>query len=155
MDKESFREIHSKATNETEDVMKRFYGILSNGNAPVFVNYAKVIENKITKNLDFIFISPAQVDDEQMRKLIAELKDSGYSYFPVYEKCEEEYIPSFYIIKKGASKNELASFVAKICQRFMVEVNGAKIKTWNYVNPMPCQLAERQRRKGEIMVWKI
>lgn len=36
--KETFREAHRKAINENEDVMKRFYGILSNGNAPVQLN---------------------------------------------------------------------------------------------------------------------
>ena len=24
-----------------------------------------------------------------------------------------------------------------------------------YVNPMPCQLSERMRRKGEVMIWDV
>ena len=75
MDKESFREIHRKAINENEDVMKRFYGVLTNGCAPSLLDCTSKEKNKgkITEQ-PFIFIGLKQTDDEKTRDVIAEIR---------------------------------------------------------------------------------
>lgn len=261
--KETFREAHRKAINENEDVMKRFYGILSNGNAPVQLN--EVTLDRILKkhgNNGLASISANRSDDtaEQneinTRNLIGDLKRSGFSYLPVYggyrgtDGVEDDYEPSFvvfnYDINGNATDfNNLMAFAVEMCGKYnqdsvlikapnknpiYVNRNGEKVNStesgqvWKndpkqafftslkdkkavnneiidkirtkykaycrknhlqindtsfeqfynehkseidsigkrytydiqfecYVNPMPCQLTERQRRKGEIMVW--
>lgn len=134
--KEIFREAHRKAINENEDVMKRFYGILSNGNAPVQLNEVTLdrILNKHGNN-GLVSISANRSDDttEQneisTRNLIGDLKRSGFSYLPVYggyrgtDGVEDDYEPSFvvfnYDINGNATDfNDLMAFAVEMCGKY-------------------------------------
>ena len=73
--------------NENEDVMKRFYGVLTNGCAPSLLDCTSKEKNKgkITEQ-PFIFIGLKQTDDEKTRDVIAEIRRYKFQYYPVYEK---------------------------------------------------------------------
>lgn len=262
--KENFRKLHKKAVTEKEDVMKRFYGIMSNKNKPVQIDEVTLdrVINKHGQN-GLINISanrsdePQEVNDKNTRELISDLQKSGYSYLPTYggyrgkNGIEDDYEPSFVVFnytENGEQRDfdELKQFGIELCKKYNqdsvlikapqespIYMNGDGIKVnrkesdkvWKndpkqeyftsfkdkgevnkeieqklkgkyktychrnniqptkagfekfyiehlndissigkrytydivfnecYVNPMPCQLTERMRRKGEIMIW--
>ena len=153
MDKESFREIHRKAINENEDVMKRFYGVLTNGCAPSLLDCTSKEKNKgkITEQA-FIFIGLKQTDDEKTRDVIAEIRRYKFQYYPVYEKRNDDYIPYFYVL--GRSNEDLTAFAKQIAEQFGAELADDKAVDWHYVNPPPQCYSERHVRslKGEVFL---
>ena len=97
-----------------------------------------------------------------------------------YDGLDYEYEPSFIVFnydKNGNSKNfeQLRQFALALCGKYnqdsvivtapeksaiWVDIDGNEVsKTENgfdecCVNPMPCQLSERMRRKNEVMFWE-
>lgn len=105
--KEEFRLRHRKAGNAKEDVMKRFYGIESNLNAPV------------------------RIDTPTLERIVGKYGGNGMICIRTDNAVPDE------------AANEANT--RRIIQNPLPEL---------YVNPMPCQLSERMRRQGEIMVWE-
>lgn len=111
----------SKATCLKEDVMRRFYGITSNGHKPMLcerINLDRIIK-KHGRN-GYIIISANRSDESEERNtehtkmLYDEIKKSGYSYLPAYggyrgtDGVEDDFEPSFLVFNydtKGNSKD--------------------------------------------------
>lgn len=134
--KEEFRLKCKKATNENEDVMKKYWNINRKG------NYAPILLEKITfdrlmkKHGDngFIIISANKNDEseeynvQKTQELITDLKLSKYSYLPVYggrkgKDGVDNYEPSFIVFnydKNGNPKNweQLRSLAIKLCSTY-------------------------------------
>lgn len=134
--KEEFRLKCKKATNENEDVMKKYWNINRKG------NYAPKLLEKITidrlmkKHGDngFVIISANRSDEseeynvQKTKELISDLKLSKYSYLPVYggrkgKDGVDNYEPSFIVFnydKKGNPKNweQLRSLAIKLCSTY-------------------------------------
>ncbi|MDY2943347.1 MAG: hypothetical protein SOT07_06600 [Paludibacteraceae bacterium] len=134
--KEEFRLKCKKATNENEDVMKKYWNINRKG------NYAPILLEKITidrlmkKHGDngFIIISANRSDEseeynvQKTQELITDLKLSKYSYLPVYggrkgKDGVDNYEPSFIVFnydKNGNPKNweQLRSLAIKLCSTY-------------------------------------
>lgn len=263
--KEDFRKLHEEAKTVNEDVMNRYYGIKSNKNKPVRIDEVTLdrVLNKHGQN-GMINISanrsdmPKEKNDENTRRLISDLKKSGYSYLPTYggyrgtDGVEDDYEPSFVVFNydvngQSGDFNALRLFALQLCAKYnqdsvlvkapgeppvYLDKDGNKVnskesnRTWKndpkqeyftsfkskddvnseiynklmgkykiychqnnipvtkdgfqkfyqehlndvdsiggrytydisfgecYVNPMPCQLTERMRRQGEIMIWE-
>ncbi len=119
------------------------------GKAPIYVNGggSKVNSRESDKswkndpNQEFFtsFKNKNAVDDEIRSKLMGQYK----SY------CHKNNIP---VSKEGFEKyyNEHLKDVDSIGKRYTYDISFDEC----YVNPMPCQLSERMRRKGEVMVWE-
>ena len=139
--------------NENEDVMKRFYGVLTNGCAPSLLDCTSKEKNKgkITEQ-PFIFIGLKQTDDEKTRDVIAEIRRYKFKYYPVYEKRNDDYIPYFYVL--GGSNEDLTAFAKQIAEQFGAELADDKAVDWHYVNPPPQCYSERHVRslKGEVFL---
>lgn len=191
--KEAFRMLHEEAKTANEDVMKRFYGLLANHNKPARIDEI-TIDRILSKYGDngWINISvhksdtPQEINDENTRSLIKDLRKSNYLYLPTYvwnegkEITNDEYVPHFFVFnqKIGGDTDDfdkLKQFALRLCEKYCQEnvlIQGPKtILMWvnskeeeytlnkptiygHYVNPMPCQLSERMRRVGEIMIWE-
>ena len=261
--KEAFRMLHEKAKTANEDVMKRYYGIMSNNNKPVRID--EVTLDRVLKkhgNNGMVNISAnrsnmsQEINDENTKSLISDLRQSGFSFLPTYggyrgtDGVEDDYEPSFVVFNydtKGNARNfkDLKQFALAMCGKYSqdsvlvkapkqapvwLDKDGNKInareseKYWKndpkqpyftsfkpkeaveceireklmgkyktfchrnnlqitkegfdefckehckdvdsigkrytydidecYVNPMPCQLSERMRRVGEVMIWE-
>lgn len=96
------------------------------------------------------------------------------------EITNDEYVPHFLVFnqKIGGDTDDfdkLKQFALRLCEKYCQEtvlikapkttpmLVGSKEEEYtlnkptiygHYVNPMPCQLSERMRRVGEIMIWK-
>lgn len=95
-------------------------------------------KNDPSKEYFTSFKSKNDVDKEIREKLMGKYK----SY------CHKNNIP---LSKNGFEKyyNENLNNIGKIGKRYTYDITFEC-----YVNPMPCQLVERMRRKGEIMIWE-
>ena len=90
--KEAFRVLHEEAKTANEDVMKRFYGLLANHTKPVRIDEA-TLERLLKKHGGdgMVDISankaglPQEMNDENTKSLISDLKQSGFLYLPTYE----------------------------------------------------------------------
>ena len=202
--KEAFRVLHEEAKTANEDVMKRFYGLLANHTKPVRIDEA-TLERLLKKHGGdgMVDISankaglPQEMNDENTKSLISDLKQSGFLYLPTYEGyriengVEDDYEPSFVVFNHDAKGNagnfdELKQFALAMCRKYnqdsvLVKApgqspvwldkdgntanaresdanrNGCTCETGLnecYVNPIPCQLSERMRRVGEVMIWE-
>lgn len=173
--KEAFRKLHEESQTPNEDVMNRFYGISSNRHKPVCID-GVTLERVLLKHghQGAIFIGfncvPQTRIHEMTKALINDLKKSGCSYLPIYGKfsnpdgSEMDYIPSFLFFNEGAnvlSKDAFIQFSLKLRASYGEWFCADESCVWKgyvhgqcYVNPMPCQLSERMRRKGEIMIWE-
>lgn len=187
--KEEFRLRHRKASNAKEDVMRRYYGIERNLNAPVRID-APTLERVIGKyggNGMICIRTENAVPDEaaneaNTRRLISALKHCGYRYLPLYAirhkpgSSEDDFVPSFLLFNHNQEGNpaDFQLFLNMATQ--MCDQAGADYSAFPpehhptleaiacslfhsshpdcYVNPMPCQLSERMRRSGEVMVWE-
>lgn len=134
--KEEFRKKHSKASTINEDVMKRFYGIKSNGNKPVLlekVTLDRIIYKHGADGLINISANrsdmPKERNDEKTKELISDLQKSGYSYLPTYggyrspEGIEDEYEPSFVVFNhktdgKIGDFEKLRDFAIFLCGKY-------------------------------------
>ena len=134
--KEQFRRLHEKALTDSEDVMKLYYGINTNNNKPVRINEMTIdrVLNKHGQN-GLINISanrsgmPKEVNIENTKSLISDLKNSGYSYLPTYGRYrgrnggEDDYEPSFLVFNytyDGVQRdfNELYEFAVYLCKKY-------------------------------------
>lgn len=134
--KENFRRKHQLAKNLNEDVMNRFYGILSNKHKPVKINEV-TLDRVLQKHGDngMINISanrsdqPQEVNDANTRELINDLKKSGYSYLPTYggyrglDGVEDDYEPSFIVFNYNENGEEtdfedLRKFGLYLCGKY-------------------------------------
>ncbi|HBC21563.1 MAG TPA: hypothetical protein DC009_05685 [Porphyromonadaceae bacterium] len=134
--KEAFRALHKKAATVNEDVMSRFYGITTNRNRPVRIDEA-AFDRVLNSNGDngMVYISanrsgvPQEVNDEQTRSLITDLKRSGYFYLPTYGVCrgangeEDDYEPSFIVFNHDRTGNpldfeKLRQFALSLCAKY-------------------------------------
>jgi len=134
--KEEFRRRHSKAHSIKEDVMARFYNITTNRNKPVLVEGVtidRIIKKHGDKGLVIVSANRSDMDsdynDNKTRELIHDIKDSGYSYLPVYggyrgtDGVEDDYEPSFIIFNydnNGDERDfdELRDFALYCCGKF-------------------------------------
>lgn len=134
--KENFRKLHERATTVKEDVMNRFYGIISNHNKPVRIDEVTLdrVLQKHGKN-GMINISanrsdmPSERNDEQTKALISDLRKSGYSFLPTYggyrakNGVEDDYEPSFVVFnytEDGQPRDfeELRQFGLNLCGKY-------------------------------------
>lgn len=135
--KEDFRKRHQKAHSLKEKVMERFYGIPTNDNKPVLIEKVTLdrVLNKHGSN-GMINISanrsdmPQERNDEKTRKLIEDIKKSGFSFLPTYggyrakNGVEDDYEPSFvvfnYDAKTGEPRdfNELYNYALQWCKKY-------------------------------------
>ena len=133
--KEQFRRLHERASTENEDVMSRYYNISTNQNKPVRIDEITIdrLLNKHGKE-GLINISANRSDLSQAdniintKSLIADLKDSGYSYLPTHggyrgkDGVEDDYEPSFIVFNKtnGEKRDfeELRQFAILLCGKY-------------------------------------
>ena len=134
--KENFRKLHEQATTAKEDVMNRFYGIISNHNKPVRIDEVTLdrVLQKHGRN-GMINISanrsdmPSERNDEQTKALIGDLRKSGYSFLPTYggyrgkNGVEDDYEPSFVVFnytEDGQPRDfeELRQFGLNLCGKY-------------------------------------
>lgn len=134
--KEAFRALHKKAATVNEDVMNRFYGITTNQNRPVRIDEATfdhVLNINGGNGMAYISANrsgmPQEVNDEQTKNLIRDLKRSGYSYLPIYGVCreangeEDDYVPSFIVFNRDRTGNpldfeKLCQFALSLCAKY-------------------------------------
>ena len=156
--------------NESQRVMERYYGISSNPYKPLLLEKITLdrIMNKYGSD-GYIVISAyrsdkgQEVNDRATRSLISDLKNSGYSYLPVYggyrdskTGVEDSFEPSFLVFNYSTNgetyfpslkpRNEVD--LNNVSRRFTLDIEET------YVNPIPCTLNEERARKGEIMLWR-
>ena len=122
-----------------------------------------------------------EYNDEKTKELISALRKSGFLYLPIYGKdgMKDVYEPSFIVFncKRGGEQGDFNAFRKLALDVFdKYEQNSMWLKEpdktpmkdtdsivgrWScsiqfnecYVNPMPCQMAERLMRGfGEIMI---
>lgn len=169
--KEQFRVLHHQCINESDDVMKRFYRIESNKNAPVLLE--KITLNRIIDkhgNNGFISISanrsdkPQEENDANTQQLIRDIKQNNFGYLPVYggyrntETGEEaEYEPSFIVFNfdsNGKPRNfeDLKNFAIAMCGKYNQDCVLIKAPNKNaiYVNDK----GEKVNDKETSTVWK-
>ena len=114
---EKLRKKLRRATNESEDVMRRFYGINTNHYKPIMVEHITIdrIMNK-HGNDGYIIVSATrndvdpEINDKNTQELINLLKSSGYSYLPTYGGYhnvktgeDSDYEPSFVIFNHNSN----------------------------------------------------
>ena len=117
---------------ESEDIMKQFYGIGSNGNSPV-----KIKNDELNEIISKHFNKKYHVFRcNELKAVIKEIVQNGYKYLPLYTKEGEKFVP--YIVTSSKYNGIKADIDFNQC----------------YVNPMPCHLTERMRRINEIMIWE-
>lgn len=168
--KEEFRLKHSKAASVNEDVMKRFYGISTNGNKPVLVE--KITINRIINkhgNNGLVTVSANRSDlskeenDENAKKLIDDIKKSGYSYLPTYggyrgtDGVEDSYEPSFVIFNhtsdgKTGDFEKLRDFALYVCDKY--NQNSVLIKAPNNPPIWVDKDGNKVNKKEGNKVWK-
>jgi hypothetical protein len=134
--REAFIALHEKAKTANEDVMKRFYGLLANHNKPVRIDET-TIDRVLKKHGDngMVNISanrsdmPQDINDENTKSLIRDLRQSGYSYLPTYggyraeNGVEDNYEPSFVVFNYDAKGNvrnfdDLKQFALAMCSKY-------------------------------------
>lgn len=134
--KEAFRKLHERAETLKEDVMNRFYGIVSNHNKPVRIDEV-TLDRVLQKHGDngMINISanrsdmPQERNDAQTKALISDLQKSGYSFLPTYggyrgtNGVEDDYEPSFVVFNYGTNGqprnfDELKEFALQLCGKY-------------------------------------
>ena len=133
--KEEFRKNHRRAQSLNEDVMKRFYGIISNHNRPVLLRKA-TFDRLINKygNKGFFIISAyrsnlsKEQNGEKTKELISELRKSNFSYLPIYSQIDYDengvdYIPSFVVFnhKRGCKDDyweRLEELAMHLCGKY-------------------------------------
>ena len=242
-----------KANTIYENVMQRYYGIEYNQYRPVLlkeVNLDRILKKHGTNG--FVCISanrsdyPQEVNDKNTKRLICDIKRSGYSYLPTYGGYRnnetgvmDDFEPSFLVFNytengDGDDFENLRNFALQMCGKYeqhsvMIKYpnaaptwedkNGNRVSTHStttyrkndptkeyftslqskediedkekqytskrtgktkypiskrftydisdtpventesvlefYVNPLPINLLEEQRRKGEIMIWRV
>jgi hypothetical protein len=153
--KEAFRKLHERAVSENEMVMERFYGIKTNDNKPVLIEHVtldRVLKKHGANGMINISANrsdmPKEYNEENTRKLIELIQNSGFSYLPTYggyrgtNGVEDDYEPSFvvfnYDAKDGKPRdfNELYKRALEWCGTF--NQNSVLIKAPNknpiYVN---------------------
>lgn len=126
-----------KCVNEKEDVMKRYFGISSNGCKPFIVEKV-TIDRIIGKHGDngFVCVSACRGDksDEQneaaTKSLLSDISKGGWSFLPTYggyrntDTGEEgDYEASFTVFNYGKDGNprdfkELAEFARLMCGKY-------------------------------------
>jgi hypothetical protein len=134
--KEAFISLHKKAKTANEDVMKRFYGLLANHNTPVRIDEI-TIDRLLKKHggNGMVNISanktglPQEINDENTKSLIRDLRQSGFSYLPTYggyraeNGVEDDYEPSFVVFNydtKGNARDfdDLKQFALAMCKKY-------------------------------------
>ena len=137
---EALRKKLVRSINESDDVMKKYYGINTNHYKPIMVEHITIdrIMHKHGNN-GFIIISanksdlPPEINEENTKEMIKLIKISGYSYLPTYggyhntETSEDgDYEPSFIIFNYNEQNNydnssdfkELEDFGKFLCKKF-------------------------------------
>lgn len=137
---EALRKKLVRSINESDDVMKKYYGINTNHYKPIMVEHITIdrIMHKHGNN-GFIIISanksdlPPEINEENTKEMIKLIKISGYSYLPTYggyhntETGEDgDYEPSFIIFNYNEQNNydnssdfkELEDFGKFLCKKF-------------------------------------
>lgn len=110
----------SIAKTESSNVMKRFYGIKSNGHKPIMIEHITLdrIVKKHGSN-GYIIVSgnrsdkSQEINDLSTQSLCKQIKTSGYSFLPVLgyrgvNGVEDDYEPSFIVFNyntNGESQN--------------------------------------------------
>lgn len=149
--RERFRLKHHKVGKDS-DVMKRFYGITANQNAPIPIDENELNEI-ISRNYEIkhtsIVININASEDIEIKKLISILKASSLNYLPIYKDSDNWRDVTFIIF--GNNPKEVDDFFKALPSN--IKKGYLESRYLYYVNPMPLQLSERMRRKGEIMVW--
>ena len=121
---------------ECNNVLAYYYNILSNNKEPRLLTEA-TINRILTKHSDsgFIIVSANRTDktkkenDKNTKSLIADIRKSGYSYFPVYggykgtDGMVDKYEPSFFITNyKGKTLqdnfDELFDLAVELCNKY-------------------------------------
>lgn len=108
---EALRRKLVRSVNESDDVMKKYYGINTNHYKPIMVEHI-TIDRIMHHHGDNGFISisasksdlPPEVNEKNTREMIRIIKASGYSYLPTYGGYhniqtgeDSDYEPSFLI----------------------------------------------------------
>lgn len=125
-----------KEKREKSDVMSLYYDIQSNGHSPQKLDEVTIdrVLNKHAKN-GLVIISANRSDNDnetnnhQTRELIADIKASGFSYFPVYggyrgtDDVIDSFEPSFVVVnydRNGKESNfeELQQFGIDMCKKY-------------------------------------
>jgi hypothetical protein len=168
--KEAFRQKHEKAQTLREDVMKRFYNILNNGNKPVLlekVTFNRIINKHGNKGLIGISANrsdmPQERNDEKTKELISDLQKSGYSYLPTYggyrgkNGVEDDYEPSFIVFNyttdgKECNFEELRQFGVYLCGKY--EQDSVLIKAPDAPAIYVDSTGEKTNSKESNTVWK-
>ena len=134
--KECFRKVMKQAKTPQEDVMRKYYNIESNGNAPVQINEVtlnRIIQKHGNNGLIAISANRSNMDDryniEQTKKLITDIKNSGFSYLPTYggyrgtDGVEDSYESSFVVFNYDINGNPkefsmLYKFAIEMCKKY-------------------------------------
>lgn len=168
--KEEFRKKHSKARSLKEDVMKRFYDISTNGNKPVLLE--KITLDRIINkhgNNGLIIVSanrtdmPKERNEEKTRELITDLRNSGYSYLPVYggykspDGVEDEYEPSFLVFNhttdgENGDFEDLKKLALYLCGKY--EQHSVCVKEPNKPPVYLNKNGEKENKRESNIVYK-
>lgn len=168
-------------TSPKENVMERFYGISDNKYQPVLLK--EITLDRIIHKYGahgFVYISTGKdnihkINDSNIRKLIHEIRNSGYSYLPTYVgnrnketgvSADYEFEPSFIVFNYTGNGEHVEfstfhSFVSSLCDKYAQHSVMNKypcpelIRNEISVNPLPICLCEEQIRRGEIMIWRV
>lgn len=173
---------HEKSiTSPKENVMERFYGISNNKYKPILLK--EITLDRIIHKYGahgFVYISTVkddipEINDSNIRKLIQDIRNSGYSYLPTYTgdknteagvSADYEFEPSFIVFNhihngEHVEFSSFHSFVSSLCDKYAQHFVMNKypcpelIRYGISVNPLPICLCEEQIRRGEIMIWRV
>lgn len=121
-------------------------------------------------------------NEANTRLLISDQKRCGYHYLPLYaiqhkpSSSEDDFVPSFLLFNhnqegKPTDYQVFLNMATQMCDQAGADYSAFTPEHHHaleaiacslfhnshpdcYVNPMPCQLSERMRRSGEVMVWE-
>ena len=162
--------VHERNVRSEGGVMDRYYGILSNGHAPVLYEKLNTGTGALFKRHGehgFGIISANRSDRDaeynvsKTQELISDLKKSGYRYLPVYggyvgtDGVEDDYEPSFIVFPYSTATNEFTDFGP--FKEFMLDLCGKYIQDAvliaepganpNWVNARGIPINSRSSRK--------
>lgn len=122
---------------ERHNVMRRYYGILSNDHRPILIeklNTGALYKRHGDHGFAILTANRSDADSEtnerKTRELISDLRDSGYRYLPVYggyigtDGVEDDYEPSFILFPYDTRSKSFADFepfkklVLELCGKY-------------------------------------
>lgn len=164
-----------KALKPEEEVMEKYYNIKHNNYQPVLLK-KDTIESILNKYGQNGYVILSSNDDfttdyyiNKTRRMIGDIKASGFSYLPVYRKTRQNdaeslvyFEPSFCVFNimydDNTNEDEMFRFFSfNMCDKYELYFNSINLEAINecYVNPLPTCYIEEQRRRGEIMIWRV